>query len=289
MRFPLTWRFFVRRGWLLVAGVLIGVLVAGLIARSTVSSTAVYAVDTTGGYQPPYQQQRLALDYAQLIPQRRSVLEPIARAIGRSPEYVRARLHMVAEPETNILYARFSGPSEAISNEALRALPGALRHSSDAAGTSFAKTVRQINPPGRGGGMSRKRALLIGALGGFVLAFSLALGLERRHPRVDDLDDLAGFVSLPVSRISLRARPELEAATAASGAGLVPLGAVPALREARSTPEESPTPWALVIRRGAAVADVEEVLARGMVGNRGVAAALLVSRRSIFSRATGRA
>ncbi len=270
-RFPITWPFLRRRGWLLLLGVIGGGAAAWALSGVTVSATNTYSVSTTGSYQPPYQQERLALTYAQLLPEEPLLVDAVSDATRFSRGYVRDHLSITALPESNILVARFSATSATRAATALRAFTRALSRASDSAGTSLGRTVRPLTGPSTTTGMSRKRGLMLGVLGGLALAFALALTLERRRPRVDDAGDLAAMLWIPVSRVRGSDLPRQ--AGRGGGASLLPADrALPANVLGGSAGQ------VLVVERGAALAAVEETLQVGRSFGAPVAAALFVNR-----------
>src|ERR1044072_6722253 len=106
---------------------------------------------------------------------------------------------MIAHPDTNVLFARFTGGDESTALSALQSLPNAIAKADDGAGTQLATTVKPVSRPVIFGGFSKGKALLLGALSGFAIAAAIALTLERRRPRVDRLDQLRTILPMPVS------------------------------------------------------------------------------------------
>jgi hypothetical protein len=195
---PFTWRFLIRRGWLLAAGACLGLGIAWAASGLTISATSAFAVQTVGFYQPPYEDDRLALTYARLLPEEPAVVDEVSAAVGRSHSYVSDHLTMQAIPETNLLVARYSADSRDAAKAGLEAFDLALRTGSDAAGTRLQESVRTVTEPEVRGGWSRSRALALGCFAGLALALALALALERRRPRVDDWRDLARVLEVPI-------------------------------------------------------------------------------------------
>jgi hypothetical protein len=195
---PFTWRFFLRRWWLLAAGAGLGFAIAWVVSGLTISATSALAVQTVGFYQPPYEDERLALTYAQLLPEEPAIVDEISAAVGRPPSYVEDHLSMEAIDETNLLIVRFSTGSGGAAKAGLEAFDRALRTASDSAGTQLHESVRTLTRPEVRGATSRKRGLAIGGLTGLAAALALALALERRRPRVDDWRDLAGILEIPI-------------------------------------------------------------------------------------------
>jgi hypothetical protein len=245
-RFPLTWRFLVRRGWMVLAGLVLGVAAAWAISGITISATSAMSVQTVGYYQPPYEEERLAMSYAQLLPEEPTVVRTISRATGLPGSYVRDHLTMSALRETNIMFARFSAESEGTAKAALDAFAAALKRGTDSAGTRLSDSVRPLTQPTVRSGFSRSRALLLGALAGLAIALSLALALERRLPRVDDRRDLARIVPVPVTAGPL---------------------------------SSAPGPDALIVARGTPEVEVEEAFRAGAASGSPIAAAHFVNRR----------
>jgi len=269
----LTWRMLVRRGWLLAAGAAIGIAVAWAISGVAVSATSSFGVRTVGGFQPPYQLDRLALSYAQLIPEEPEVVKTVSRVAHVSPDYVRDHLTMNAKRETNVVFARFSAPDAATALAALKGLGNALAHKSDAAGTSLRRTVEPLSAPAVTHGFSRKKGLVLGALAGLLIALSIALALEGRVPRVDDLSELGEVLPLPVSQVRREALSEIvgTAPAAVAPVRVQPLG---------GAAEES----VLVVERGAPVAAVEDAWRASVAAGSTIGFALLLHRDSLLGR-----
>ena len=169
-RHPFTWAFLRRRGPLLAAGFVVGVFGAYAISGLSISATCALSVETTGEYQPPYQQSRLALTYARLLPEDPEVIATVSRESGLSRDYVRDHLAMRAEPDTNIVYARFTAGDAATATRGLEGVLVAIRTDKDAAGTALSETVTQLTDPNVHTGVSRARALAVGGLLGLVAA-----------------------------------------------------------------------------------------------------------------------
>jgi hypothetical protein len=260
---PLTWRMLLRRGWLVGLACLAGIGAGWALSRVSVSATSAFHVSVRGANQTPYQASRLALSYAQLLPQAPGLRALVARETGVSPSHVGAHLTMSAQPATAIVFARYSAP------DAAAALAGmsALRRVGDGAGSRLRATVAPLADPTTTTGFSRTRALALGAVGGLLIALALTLALERRWPRVDDLRDLAQIVPAPVSQADERALPAIVGRLAPSAPG----GAA----------------RALVIRRGASAASVEEAWRESAASGAPPTAVLLVHRTPLARRLSG--
>jgi hypothetical protein len=263
----LTWRMLLRRGWLVALACLAGIGAGWALSRVSVSATSAFHVSVRGANQTPYQASRLALSYAQLLPQAPGLRALVARETGRSPGAVGAHLTMSAQPATAIVFARYSAPSTAAALAGMSAVTHALRRASDGAGSQLRATVAPLTDPTTTSGFSRSRALALGAAGGLLIALALALALERRWPRVDDLRDLAELVPAPVSQVDERALPAI-VGRLASG---VPGGAA----------------RALVIRRGASAASVEQAWHEIAAAGAPPTAVLLVHRTPLRRRLLG--
>lgn len=274
--FPITWRFLTRRGWLLVLGLILGVGTAWALSGITVSATSSFSVRTIGRYQPPYQPDRLALTYAQLLPDEPVLIDAVSSATHLPAGYVRKHLTMTAVPETNILIARFSAGSGEVALAGLRGLAAAFESATDSTGASLRATVRPIGSPAVGGGMTRKRALLIGAVAGLLMAVSLALTLDRRRPRVDSPGDLARVVDVPISQVGRRSTPAVFHSPV-----VLRKGESPKLIETASKLSDRALgkgqKGVLVVARGTPVIEIEEALRSGEASGVAVAIAMFVN------------
>jgi hypothetical protein len=289
---PLTWPVLARRAWLLVAGALAGLAVAWFLTGIAVSATSAFAVRAIGADQTPYQSTRLALTYARLLPDDPALVGSISRATGTSRAYVRSHLTMSAEPETNVVFARFSAAESGLATAAIEALATALRNDRDAAGSDLGATAVPLSAPTLDNGFSRKKGLLLGALGGLLVALAAVIGWERRRPKVDDLRLLSELVPLPISLVSRGALPravgELHRAEQRDSLALVPVPARPG--EERELIDaaggDSPRavrpggPCALLIGRGAPAAEIEAAWRNSSGSGAEVVGALLVARPS---------
>jgi len=307
---PVTWRVLARRGWLLALGIAVGVGAALAASGIAVSATASFSVRTIEPVQTPFETEQLARTYARLIPQDPGVAAAVGRATGLSPSEVRGALSIVAQPETSILFARFTASSRGTAEAGLRALSRALRTASDSAGSRLGKTVVRVSPPVISGGFSRRKAIALGGLAGFAIAFALILTLERRRPRIDRLQDLAELLPVPVSQVSGRAVGGVSggAGSSSGGAGFGGLAHVHSVRDVSAFPggpfaaSMAPAlnqgveprfaavePRSLVVERGAALAEVEEAWKETVAGGSSVVGAFLVNRGFSPHRSEGSA
>jgi hypothetical protein len=188
-----------RWGWLLATGLLGGLAIAWVLSGVAVSASSSFTVRSLGPDQTPYSAARLTLTYARLIPEDPEIIASMSRETGLAPDYIEDRFTMIAQPDTNVLFARFTGGDESTALSALQSLPNAIAKADDGAGTQLATTVKPVSRPVIFGGFSKGKALLLGALSGFAIAAAIALTLERRRPRVDRLDQLRTILPMPVS------------------------------------------------------------------------------------------
>jgi hypothetical protein len=262
-----TWQFLARRGWMLVLGLLVGLALAAGITGISVSAGSSFAVKQQAAHPTPYQDGRLALTYARLLPNDRSVVAAVARATGLTAEDVRGDLRMSAESNTNIVFVRFSSSELGTSLAAVKGFDEAVKTLTDPTGTPLRKSMHQVSLPNSGIGFSRKKGTALGGAIGLLIAFVLALTCESRLPRIDDLEQLGEIVPTPVSQVSWPHLPEaLRSAGGLAEAdhlGLVAVGngrfaerAAAAGAEAGLSTETRRC--ALLIRRGAPRVEVEE-------------------------------
>jgi len=183
-------------------GVLVGTAAGWALSGISVSASTAFQVRAKGIDQTPYQSDRLALTYARLLPEETSVQRLVGAEIHRSDGYVRTHLTMSAQEATPVVFARVSADSSAAALAGLHALTTALRDASDSSGSRLRATVIPLSEPTLSTGFSRTKALLLGVVGGFLVALTLMLTLERRDPRVDRLSDLTSIFALPVSLVT---------------------------------------------------------------------------------------
>jgi hypothetical protein len=281
--FPITWCLVTRRGWLIVASTVLGLGTAWALSGIAVSATSAFSVRTIGRHQPPYERDRLALTYAQLLPAEPALIGAVSRATHLPPAYVRGHLTMAAVPETSILKARFTAASGNTALAGLRGLAAGLESGTDSTGASLRNTVRPVTSPTVGGGMSREQAVSIGLLAGLVVGLTLAVALERRYPRVDGRDALAQILAIPVSQVGRHTRrdafPFPVALRRGEGAKVIATD--------HAAPAEKSTDGAsgvLVVAKGAHVSDVEEALRSGAASGVSVARAIFLRRTPVSER-----
>jgi hypothetical protein len=296
---PFTWRMLVRRSWMLAAGLLVGFGAAWYLSGIAASASSSFKVRTLERPQSPYPAARLTLTYAQLIPENPEIIRALSRETGLSTSYVEDNLTMSGQPEANVLFARFTAGDPATALLALRSLTTAMKTSDDAAGTPLRRTVSPVSEPVVTGGFSKKKALLLGTLGGLMVAVSIALTLERRRPRVDSLAQLSQILPVPTSRAS-RSRfatgAELQAREVPPSDVPLPVDRVPnpgpgggrlfALLPPGAVENGGPErPIALAVEEGVPAADVEERWRVASGSGYDVVTAFLVPRNLL---ATGR-
>ena len=277
-QFPITWRFLIRRGWLLLLGLVLGTGIAWALSGIAVSATGEFLVRATGPNRSQYQDEQLALTYAQLLPEEPPVIDAVSSATHQSKSYVQEHLTIGAQSGTNIVTTRFSATTGSIASTGLRAFTKALPAATDSAGSSLRDTMRPIATPTVGGGISRGKAVLIGAIAGLAIALASALTLEGRHPRVDSLRDLARMLSVPVSQVSNRPAPGAIHLPVTVRRGVGPQW-VPADAPG-SAPTFSAEERVLVVGRGSLVMEVDEASRSEGISGGSIAAALFVNRSS---------
>ncbi len=307
----------IRRGWILLLGLLIGVAIGWVVTGISVSASNAFEVKAKGVNQTPYQSDRLALTYARLLSEETSVQHLVAAEIGRSNDYVQHHLSMSAQAATPVVFARFSAASSEAALAGLHALTVALLKGSDSAGSRLRATVIPLSEPSLSTGFSRSKALLLGAAGGLLIALALVLTLERRDPRIDDLGDLASILAIPVSRATQQSLAAAIASPAqgCTGApielvtvdesrfdesrlggsparmGLLPDSiAPPAVAAAQADGPDAAGRCpnrALVVKRGTSVADVRDVYRLSLLTGPPIVTALLLNPRPLWSRAVG--
>lgn len=291
-----------------MVGVLVGAIAGWALAGVSVSASNAVQVRAEGVDPTPNQSHRLAQTYARLLPEAPGLLRVVGTDIHRSEDYVRSHLTMSAQGTTAVVFARFSASSAAAAVAGLRATMSALSSASDTAGSKLHATVAALSEPAVSAGFSRSRAILLGGLSGALIALALALILERRRPRVDDLHDLASIVVLPVSQVSERSLLSAVAHVVQERGGPVELVMVDtrhadisarltglsgvSFAAASQPPSGSAslgrlTPRTLLVGRGAREANVREACLSSVAVGRPVVSALLVDPRPLWSRATG--
>ncbi len=289
---------------MLALAAVVGAFGGDAVANLSVSAGSTYQVGARR--QNPYQAQRLAQTYARLLTEEPGVLRAVVAQTHMSETEVRQRLSMVAEPHTAVVVATLSARTPAVAVAGVRALSRALRSDSDSAGSKIASFLTPLSvPETTTSSFTPKRAMVLGAFLALVLSFALIVAIERRTPRIDDLDDLAELLSLPVSQVSrkgMRAASDVGAAALPSEVDDPSFVLVSKRRRARRTlapsasnaqPLLSLKRWAsgltditdkrpcdvLLVTRGTPAIEVERASRTSLASGRRVVGALLVVRR----------
>jgi hypothetical protein len=276
-----TWQVLARRGWMLVLGLVLGLAIGAAVGGISVSAGSSFAVKQQAPHPTPYQDGRLALTYARLLPNDQRVVESVASATGLPPDDVRGDLRMSAAPNTNVVFVRFSSDDLDTSLAAVRAFADAVRTQNDATGTPLRQSMHPVSLPNSGIGFSRKKAIALGGVAGLLIAF------ESRLPRVDDLEGLGAILPVPVSQVGWRHLPD--ALRGAAGLretgqlGLTAIGSRRFIERAGAAAAEAGVytekeRCALLIRRGAPVVEVEEAWRGCLAAGTVVDSAFLVHR-----------
>ncbi|HEY1854535.1 MAG TPA: hypothetical protein VGG40_08105 [Solirubrobacterales bacterium] len=198
---PLTLPFLRRRLWLILLGGVLGGAAALALAHLSVSATSAYSVRSRSNPPDPTQSTRLASTYAHLLPEEPALISAVAKSSGLSRSEIASGLTMIAEKRTNLVYARLVASDPAAARAGLLGLSQALRRNGDGAGASLADTVTALSNPTTSTGFSPRKALLLGVIGGLVLAFAVALALERRTRPLDRRDQLSALGAFPVVEV----------------------------------------------------------------------------------------
>ncbi len=226
-----------RRAWLLVLGLLAGLL-GGLFAASqggsSYAATAVLEVEAstaTSAVSSANGAEELAVTYAALIPTDEALLAQVGADIGSTAARVGHSLSVEAVSGTALIDVRFStrAPAAAVegANRVADALtagvpPGkAITPGSVSLVSTAEKAARQ--------GSLRKYGLPIGLLLGLLVGAGAALVAERTDRRVDDVDGLSAAAGCSATSEPGGITPgELASALSATGEPHVvflPLGA----------------------------------------------------------------
>lgn len=133
-----------RRRWWVVAASVVGVLAVSLVvntpAPSSYTGEAVLIVRSGATTNTPgsaNEANRLAVTYAELIPQDSQVLDRVSRTLGVPRSAVAQNVIVTNDPNTSILRVQYTSDNSRIAVDGARAMADALAGSSPAS-TNFA-------------------------------------------------------------------------------------------------------------------------------------------------------
>lgn len=143
---------------------------------------------------------RLAVTYAQLIPQDTQVLDRVARTLGMGKREVERHLTVVNDPNTSILRVRFTADDGQVAINGARtvadALAGATPASANFNGVGLSRLPESAEHHGGAGA-----AIPVGILFGIGLGFGLLVLWERAAGRIEHVEDVRQLVRVPVSAL----------------------------------------------------------------------------------------
>lgn len=196
-----------RRGWVLVAAVLITTLFADLVASHrgvtySADSTAVVSA-SPNSLLTPDQSNTLAGTYAVLIPKDTAILSSVASRLGTSVSDVQKRISVINTTGTALLQIDYRGTSAANSiagaTAALRAITGSYPVSPNI----IPGSVGAVQAPTKASASKSVGVLVaIGVILGLALGALLMVVWERVDPRIDRPEDLSQETGSPASPVN---------------------------------------------------------------------------------------
>lgn len=180
-----------RRWWVPVLTVLVATAIGGVVAANrpgSYTATMVFVVPSTPGRDAgisPDGAQRLASNYAALLPDDDLIARAVAGAVKREPAYVNGRLSAVNPVNTAIVRATYAGRTRAEAFAGIRALQAALTSPKPASPAVRSKTVLPVQEARVTAPSSPMMSLGLAALFGLCAAAVLIIALERADVRVD--------------------------------------------------------------------------------------------------------
>jgi capsular polysaccharide biosynthesis protein len=198
-----------RRGWVLLAAIIVATLCAYVVASKrgetyTAESTAVVAATATPNtVLTPDQSLTLAETYAVLIPKDTVILRAVATRLGTSVSDVQHRLSVFNTTGTALLQIDYRGTSGANSIAGATAALSAITGSYPVSPNIIPGSVGAVQAP-TAASASKSVAVLValGAILGIALGSLLMVVWERVDPRIDRLEDLSQEIGSPTSPVS---------------------------------------------------------------------------------------
>jgi capsular exopolysaccharide synthesis family protein len=182
-----------RRWWVPVLTVVVATTIGGVVAANRpgpYTATMVFVVPSTtatgqnGGISPDGAQ-RLASNYAALLPDDDLIARAVASAVKREPAYVNGRLSAVNPVNTAIIRATYSGRTRAEALAGIKALQTALTGPKPASPAVKSDSVLPVQEARVTAPSSPLMSLVLAAMFGLCAAAVLIIALERSDVRVD--------------------------------------------------------------------------------------------------------
>ena len=196
-----------RRGWVLVAAVLVTTLFADLVASHrgvtySAESTAVVSA-SPNSLLTPDQSNTLAGTYAVLIPKDTAILSSVASRLGTSVSDVQKRISVINTIGTALLQIDYRGTSAANSIAGATAALSAITGSYPVSPNIIPGSVGAVQAPTKASASKSVGVLVaIGVILGIALGALLMVVWERVDPRIDRPEDLSQEIGSPASPVS---------------------------------------------------------------------------------------
>lgn len=207
-----------RRGWVLLAAIVITTACAYLVASHrgetyTAESTAVVSASSSPqSVVTPDQADVLASTYAVLIPKDAVILRAVATTLSTTSSDVQRRLSVFNTTGTAILAIDYRGTSAANSIAGAAAILRAISGNYPVSPNIIPGSVGAVQAPTQATA-SRGVAVLValGAILGVALGLLLMVMWERVDPRIDRPEDLSQEVGSPTSPVGAISQPGVNA------------------------------------------------------------------------------
>jgi capsular exopolysaccharide synthesis family protein len=181
-----------RRWWVPVLTVVVATTIGGVVAANrpgSYTATMVFVVPSTtgrdGGGTTADGAQKLASNYAALLPDDDLIARTVARAVKREPAYVNGRLSAVNPVNTAIVRATYTGRTRAEVLAGIKALQAALTGPKPASPAVRPDSVLSVQEARVTAPSSPMTSLVLAAIFGLCAAAVLIIALERSDVRVD--------------------------------------------------------------------------------------------------------
>jgi capsular polysaccharide biosynthesis protein len=188
-------------GVMLVCAVAVAMLAYFVAAaRSTTYKAEALGVVVPSTSLTPDQANRLAVTYASLIPKDGAIRRRVAAALETTPADAGSRISVVNDSETSLLRVRYRGMSAEDAVAGARAGLLSLTGGNPVSPNIAPRSVGVVQFPARATASKNvTSSVVVGVLLGLGLGALLVIALERGDPRIEDADELEGFLGCPVS------------------------------------------------------------------------------------------
>lgn len=195
-----------RRWWVMVAAVLGVVAIALIVARPapvTYTAESVLLVRSGATESQPgsaNEANRLAVTYAELVPQDTEIINAVGSSLGISRDAAKDGISAKNDDNTSILRVRFTGKDANVAVAGSRAIAAAMVGANPVA-TNFRGVALSNLPDTATRNKPNDTTLPTAMLLGVLLGALLIIAVERSRGRIDAVDDLERELGCPVTSL----------------------------------------------------------------------------------------